>query len=1167
MNLFKRTTATVALVALVSSVFTTGVSAYSVAELNAAAALAAKGYINTQTDAAGYNLDATITRAEIAKVAANVAMLDANSSCEGKFADVSATTPNDWVCGYVEALLAGGLISANANYNPNANLTKAEAVKLMLTVAGEEVSYGADWQADFVSYAVENGFVSNFSDYNTAATRGFVFSVAAAATTEEEGDDILSELDKLLGDDSDDETNMEEEDDTTTVVSGNGDLEVSLSADTADSATVPGSVNGLPVASFDFTAGNEDVTVTQITVKRKGLSDKDTLLSLAVFTDEGRASNEKNDNQENDTEAQLNLSDGGVVVKAGETRTLTVVVDLNTAALAGQDEFALELVDVVSSASVELNDVEANTMRVGSVDAPTLVFTTGSNVSNPTLGEEEADIFEFEIDGDNNEDVLLKSITFEGSNNASDNLANFKLFYGNDVVAETSYMNDDYLTFDLEEGILIREDKNEDFTVKADIIEGASDEITFNVDEALDITAESTKFGYGAAVNITAVTGANDFGTITIEAGELTITEVEPDFDEIREDKNNVTIGGFKLNNVAGENLELQEFGVRIVLTTTDAEIPGNANGSLTVAEMFDDIELYNEETGSSYELTLNGTDDADAVFSENSIDVVIPQGETIWSIRADTAENIDDFDTASFVLSFTTGNVSATTGGFYVEETDDDTEVSDITPSSVSFNTLDGSESGATASLVPLSDITVVRGADDLVVLQFEVEAEESSDVIIDEVVAQVAADVAFGAANLPSTSISDAKLYLGSTSGELLDQESGSNIANEGTISFNDFDDVTIDANDTTTFVVTLSFVDGVDAVNNSDYNTTLVSISAEDDDNDDIAVAAGLLSAREVTVGNFGILTLTADANNEDNEDAKTILAGESETVFSVDVQATNESMDVETVVFTVDTDLTSAITNASLYLDDTLIDTNSNSDITATTITFDVLDDLIVEEMTSELKLVLNTETIGFQKVGSTTSGINVTNVALSDIEGVSSGKDAAPQALAITTSSKDSVIVPAVVTPSITTTLNSSATPQIRLTSDVGTNSIDASNSDANVLVDTITLSTLGTSSAVAGGLTYTLTNVDDSSDTSVVTVVDGANAVFDLATDLDAANRTISGNGNETFKVTITGTAEGDTVSLLLLENGVTYDVSGTAGSTGLEINMNAELDLGSRSY
>lgn len=104
-----------------------------------------------------------------------------------------------------------------------------------------------------------------------------------------------------------------------------------------------------------------------------------------------------------------------------------------------------------------------------------------------------------------------------------------------------------------------------------------------------------------------------------------------------------------------------------------------------------------------------------------------------------------------------------------------------------------------------------------------------------------------------------------------------------------------------------------------------------------------------------------------------------------VYSADIQATNEEIDVETAVFTVDQDLTKAVTSASLYLGDTLIATNANSDITATTITFDNLTGLIVPESTDELRLELNTSTIGYEKVGETINPVMVTQVVLSDAE--------------------------------------------------------------------------------------------------------------------------------------------------------------------------------------
>ena len=84
MNLFKKATASVALVSLVSGVFSTGVAAMNLAEIEAATSLANKGVINKVDTVADFRLDATITRAEAAKVAAEIAGIEPNSSCEGK---------------------------------------------------------------------------------------------------------------------------------------------------------------------------------------------------------------------------------------------------------------------------------------------------------------------------------------------------------------------------------------------------------------------------------------------------------------------------------------------------------------------------------------------------------------------------------------------------------------------------------------------------------------------------------------------------------------------------------------------------------------------------------------------------------------------------------------------------------------------------------------------------------------------------------------------------------------------------------------------------------------------------------------------------------------------------------------------------------------------------
>jgi hypothetical protein len=368
-------------------------------------------------------------------------------------------------------------------------------------------------------------------------------------------------------------------------------------------------------------------------------------------------------------------------------------------------------------------------------------------------------------------------------------------------------------------------------------------------------------------------------------------------------------------------------------------------------------------------------------------------------------------------------------------------------------------------------------------------------------------------------------------------------------------------IDANDTVTFVVVISIVDGDDAVTNSSYNVSLTALDIEDDENDDVAVVGlPLVSARDISVNGFGVLSITEDSNNTDNEDPKTILAGNDAVVFSADVQSVNEAMDIETVVFTVDTDLTGSLVNATLLLDGVEIDTNSYSDITATTITFDDLDTLIVEEATSELQLQLNTETIGFQKVGTTVTGINVTGVALNDVEGVDSGKDGANQTLIMITSSEDTAIVPAIVTPSAVAKLGTSTSQaKLMITADFGDNTQDANNSTPTIELDTLTFSSPGGNVLATD---YEIYAEGESGDTVPGVLVSG-NITFDMNAFADANNGDISDDKTYFIVPTI---ASGDTASLTLIETGVLYDVTVIAGSTGITSNMDQELDMGTRS-
>jgi hypothetical protein len=248
MNLFKKAVAAIALVALTSGIFSTGVSAYSTAQLEAANALASKGIIVTKSSAAGYALDQSVLRQEIAAVARGVAGLEKTTSVKGIFSDVTATKPNNWAVYSVEALANAGLIAKNATFRPEAKISKAEAVGMMVKAAYKDAysydaSKGTTWQQQVVAFAVEKGIVSNFTNYSTNATRGFVFEAGAAALSSEDTaseDDLLGDLlGGLTGDDDKESEEEAKNDAIKDIISGDNVLAVSLSAETPDGADLP----------------------------------------------------------------------------------------------------------------------------------------------------------------------------------------------------------------------------------------------------------------------------------------------------------------------------------------------------------------------------------------------------------------------------------------------------------------------------------------------------------------------------------------------------------------------------------------------------------------------------------------------------------------------------------------------------------------------------------------------------------------------------------------------------------------------------------------------------------------------------------------------------------------------------------------------------------------
>jgi hypothetical protein len=195
------------------------------------------------------------------------------------------------------------------------------------------------WQEQTVAFASENGISPNFTDYNTPATRAFVFTVAYNAmntcpiTEEVTCDETLAalgicELEETTVEENNtntqeentneentsktEETTTQEETNTTTTQE---DAFVKLSAESPSDGSIAAKAPRTPFLAIDVTAGNEDLILDEASLKYIGLSDAEHLTNLAIYLDNEKVT--KGDDKTFDSDNERDLSfDKDTVIKA-----------------------------------------------------------------------------------------------------------------------------------------------------------------------------------------------------------------------------------------------------------------------------------------------------------------------------------------------------------------------------------------------------------------------------------------------------------------------------------------------------------------------------------------------------------------------------------------------------------------------------------------------------------------------------------------------------------------------------------------------------------------------------------------------------------------------------------------------------------------------------------
>ncbi len=183
--MFKKVISTISLVALTGAISFASYSAVvdNKTELESANSLAEQWIINKHVnDPENYKLQDNVLRQEIAAVARWVAKLPKKWRCDNEFKDLTDTKPNTWACRNVEVLVDNDLIAKNDYFRPEDKITKSETIAMLIKAIWFDYKYNPNsdknWQEQIVEYAASKWVVDLFTDYNTDATRWWVFQVA-----------------------------------------------------------------------------------------------------------------------------------------------------------------------------------------------------------------------------------------------------------------------------------------------------------------------------------------------------------------------------------------------------------------------------------------------------------------------------------------------------------------------------------------------------------------------------------------------------------------------------------------------------------------------------------------------------------------------------------------------------------------------------------------------------------------------------------------------------------------------------------------------------------------------------------------------------------------------------------------------------------------------------
>ena len=410
------------------------------------------------------------------------------------------------------------------------------------------------------------------------------------------------------------------------VVTGDG-MTVALAADTPVGGTIVANSSAQEMARYVFTNGDaDDVKVTQLRVKRTGISNDASLPSLYVFDGYNRLGDEATLSS---GYATFNVSAGIFTVPAGGSKTISLRADILTGTSGQTARLGIESAsDITTDASAMSGafPMNGNLMSVATASSAAAVALGTATPSAVSIDATTDFIAWSDTLNVTNQDVTLEYVRFSQIGSVSIGaLANSRLVLGgteigtSELVAGTVGQD---LVFDLSAApVAMVKGQTKTMQVYVDIISGAEKTLRIGLEKKADIFIKDAAYG-----SYVTVTGTAPFraGAQTIQVGTVTVTRSTASASgNVVNASTNISLGTFDMK-ANGEEVKVNSLRVGIVSTDTT-----NVKYLRNVTLLLDGVQVGNTTT-----VLTGGTS---PYYSTFNIYQKIPAGTTrVLEVRGD---------------------------------------------------------------------------------------------------------------------------------------------------------------------------------------------------------------------------------------------------------------------------------------------------------------------------------------------------------------------------------------------------------------------------------------------------------------------------------------------------------------------------------------------------